>query len=487
MDREPEAARGREGLAPIGCDLLVTHGCVLTLDDTRRIFMDGAVAIGANRILAVGPSAELEARYRAKRMIDAKGGLVHPGYIDTHTHATLHLSRGAITDNPRPKGGKLGPGAYTRWINALTDEEEHASALMAACEMAKNGFTAFVEAATAFEPDAVAQAVEKVGIRCTLGDPFLWDQVGGEPAAAETTRAPASEERCVKLLGRELRRNRDKDGLVRGHIALYGLGSATEPLLRAAKAEADAAGVVFHQHQNFMAADRAYDLQRFGRDPLVHMAEIGVVGPNAVFTHMNVLSDAECEAVKDSGMTLVWQPGNYMFYAINKEAPLRMPALWQAGVPLTFGADVAKVWTYGELGYIAYLLARSEGAYLPSESLVEMFTRCGARAFGLPDDLGVLAPGRLADLVVRRFDLADHQPNLDPLRQLALVERTKGVEHVVVNGRVVVQEGRLTQVDETAVYAEARASARRMAEKADLPLELAWPVHEAMEGSVKGG
>jgi cytosine/adenosine deaminase-related metal-dependent hydrolase len=461
---------------PIPCDLLVTHGCVLTLDDERHIYADGAVAITGTRIVEVGPSKDLKARYKARRTIDAKGGVVHPGYIDGHTHSTLHLTRGAITDNPRPKGGKLGPGAYNRWTNALTDEDEATSTKMAACEMAKNGFTGFVDAATTFATDAAARAVEEVGIRATFGDPYLWDLVGGEPAAADIPRAPASEERCIELMGRELKRNKEKDGLVRGHIALYGLGSATEPLLRAAKAEADAAGVVFHQHQNFMAGDREYDLGRFGRDPLVHLAEMGVLGPNVIFTHMNVLSDDECKAVADSGMALVWQPGNYMFYAINKQAPCRMPGLWADGVSLTFGADVAKVWTYGELGYIAYLLSRSEGHYLPSESLVEMFTHGGARAFGLPNDLGVLAKGRLADLVIRSFDLADHQPNLDPVRHLALVERTKGVDHVIVNGKVVVEDRRLTQVDEDAVYAEARASARRMAERAQVPIDLAWPM-----------
>lgn len=463
------------------CDLLILHGQVLTLDDERRILNDGAIAIAGNRIVAVGDSGELVARFHAARSLDARGGLVHPGYIDGHTHASLHLSRGAITDNPNPKGGKLGPGAYDRWINALDDEAEYDSALMAAVEMAKNGFTAFVEAGTAFEPDAVAEACEAVGIRCTLGDPFLWDLVGGEPSAANVRRMPADGKRCERELGRQLKRNADRDGLIRGHVALYGLGSATEPLLKAAKELADREGVVFHQHQNFMAGDAAFDRERFGKDPLVHFAESGLLGPNVCFTHMNVLTDAEVDAVAQSGMSLVWQPGNYMFYAIGKQAPLRMPELFTRGTPIAFGADVAKIWTYGELGYIAYLLTRSEGGFLPSESLVEMFTRCGAVAFGLPDDLGVIAPGRLADIVIRDVDLADHQPNVDPLRQLALVERTKGVETVIVNGEIVVRGGRLARLDESLVYARARASTRRMAERAEIAMESPWP----MQGTPK--
>ncbi len=461
---------------PQACDLLILHGQVLTLDEERRIINDGAVAVTGTRIVAVGRSEDLARRFVAARRLDARGGLVHPGYIDGHTHASLHLSRGAITDNPNPKGGKLGPGAYDRWINALDDEAEYDSALMAAVEMARNGFTGFVEAATAFEPDAVAAACEAVGIRVTLGDPFLWDQVGGEPSAGKVKRAPANAKRCEALLGTQLKRNAASDPLVRGHVALYGLGSATEPLLQAAKRLADESGSVFHQHQNFMTGDVAYDRERFGRDPLVHFAETGLLGPNVCFTHMNVLSEAEMAAVAQSGMALVWQPGNYMFYAIGKQAPLRMPALYQGGTPISFGADVAKVWTYGELGYIAYLLTRSDGGYLPSESLVEMFTRCGAAAFGLPDDLGVLAAGRLADIVIRDPELSDNQPNVDPLRQLALVDRTKGVDTAVVNGEIILRGGRLTRLDESLVHARARASARRMAERAEVAIESAWPV-----------
>lgn len=465
---------------PETCDLLILHGLVLTLDATRRIIHDGALAVTGTRIVAVGGSRDLSERFQARRQLDARGGLVHPGYIDGHTHASLHLSRGAITDDPRPKGGgKLGPGAYDRWINALDDEAEYDSALMAAVEMAKNGFTGFVEAATAFEPDAVAAACEAVGIRVTLGDPFLWDLVGGEPSAASIKRAPADSKRAERLLGGQLKRNADKEGLVRGHVALYGLGSATLPLLKAAKALADETGSVFHQHQNFMAGDRSYDLERFGQDPLVYLAEQGLLGPNVCFTHMNVLSDAEAQAVTQSGMALIWQPGNYMFYTIARQAPNRMPALYQAGTPIGFGADVAKIWTYGELGYIAYLLTRSGGEFLPSESVIEMFTRCGAVAFGLPDDLGALESGRLADIVIRTPDLADNQPNVAPTRQLALVDRTKGVDTVLVNGEIIVHGGRLTRLDEGLVYAKARASTRRMAERAQVEIESAWPVEGA--------
>jgi 5-methylthioadenosine/S-adenosylhomocysteine deaminase len=468
----PAAAERLTDGKPAPCDLMVVDGYVLTLDDERRVVPDGAVAIRSGRIVEVGPTATLRARYAPAETIDAAGAVVHPGFIDGHYHAGLHLSRGVITDNPHPAADESsGPGVFTRWINALTDEDEHASALMASVEMVKNGFTGFVEAATAFEPDAVGSAAEAVGIRCTLADCMIWDIVGGEPMAADIPRAPCDSKRARRLLGQQVKRNREPDALVRGHVALYGLGSASEELLHAAKTLADAHGTVFHQHQNFTPEDRAFDAERFGRPPLVHFAETGILGPNVVFTHMNALDQAEVEAVIGSGMGVVWHPGNAMYYGIARATENRMPALHRGGASLTFGTDVAKVWAFGELGFIAYLLTREGGEYLSSDDLLTMFTRGGARAFGAPEELGSLEPGKRADLVIRTNDLPDAQPNADPVRQMMLVSRTKSVDSVIVNGAVVVRRGALTRLDEREVYAQARASMLRMAGRAGLPVK----------------
>jgi cytosine/adenosine deaminase-related metal-dependent hydrolase len=465
------AGQSRNG-GPQTCDLIVRNGYVLTMDGKRTVHPDGAIAINGNRIAAVGSTRQIEGRYRARRTIDAQGAPVHPGLIDGHYHAGLHLSRGSITDNPNPprSEGGGGPGVFIRWINALTDEDEHASALMASVEMVKNGFTGYVEAATAFSTDAVAEAAEAVGIRVSVSDCMLWDIVGGEPMAAQIPRAPCDAKRARKLLGAELKKRSDKECLVRAHVGLYGLGSASMELTKEAKRLADSYGTVFHQHQNFMPGDAAYDRKRFGKPALVHFAETGIIGPNVIFTHMNALEDAEVEAIAKSGMGLVWHPGNFMYYAIAQQARSRFPELSRRGTPITFGTDVAKVWAFGELGFIAYLVSREWGDYVPSDALLEMFTLGGAHAMGASAELGSLEAGKRADIVIRTNALPDAQPNVDVVRQLMLVSRTKSVDTVICNGEVVVRHGSLTRLDEAAVYATAQASARRMAERAGIRL-----------------
>lgn len=462
---------------PTPCDLIVRNGYLLTMDAKRRIFPHGSIAISGSRIVGIGTDREIAAKFTAGRVIEAAGGPVHPGFIDGHTHATLHLTRGAISDRPH-QPSDTGPGPYVRWFNELTDEDEYVSSLMASVEMARNGFTAYLEVGTAFEPDTVATAAEDVGIRVSLGDPFLWDEPDAEGMSHQIPRAPAERKRAEKLLGQQLKRNRNVDSLVRGHVALYGIGSASDELSLAAKKLADANKVVVTQHQNFTAEDVEHDTRRFGKHPLLHYAEIGFLGANSTFTHMNVIHDDEVKAVIESGLSIVWQPGNYMFYAIGDQMRSRMASLYQSGVNMTFGADVAKIWVYGELGFLGYLVSRQVGQYLPSESILEMFTIGGARAMGLQDEIGSLEVGKRADLVIRSNDLPDQQPNLDVVRHLALINRTKGVDTVLVNGEIVVRHGRLTRLDEGAVYARAQDSARRMAARVGVPLGSAWPIVE---------
>lgn len=460
------------------CDLLIVNGHVLTMDRKRTVFSDGAVAIKGSRIVAVGPTLAIEEAWHATRRINAEGNVVHPGFIDGHYHTNLHLSRGSITDDPNPpkEEGGAGPGVFTRWINALTDEDEYASALMAAVEMVKNGFTGFVDAATSFSPDAVAEAVEAVGIRASVSDCMLWDIVGGEPMAAEIVRAPCDARRARRELGGQLKRNRNGDALVRGHVGLYGLGSASVELMREAKRLADESGAVFHQHQNFMAADAAFDRERFAKPALVYFAQNGLLGRNSVFTHMNVLTDGEVDAVVESGMVLVWHPGNFMYYGIAQQARSRFPELHRRGTDIAFGTDVAKAWAFGELGFIAYLVSREWGDYLPSESLLEMFTLGGARALGLENEIGSIEPGKRADIVIRSTALPDAQPNVAQVKQMMLVSRTKGVDSVLCNGEMLVRHGNLIRLDEAEVYALGKASAKRMGERAGVKVKNKWPV-----------
>ena len=452
---------------PASCDLVVRNAYVIAMNPPREVFLSGAVAVQGNNIVAVGPENEVLERYRARREIDARGAVVHPGFIDGHYHIGVHLSRGALSDDPNkpPRGGgdEEGPSIFARWFNALTDDDELVSTLLATTEMLRCGITCFMEAGTALSPDAVAAGAETTGMRALLADPYLWDVVGIEHSAGEIKRAPPDTERCLRALGRELQRNKDPSSLVQGHIALYGIGSSSDELQRAAKQMADEHDVVVAQHIAFLPSDAKAEDQRLGRHAVCHLRDLGVLDHNTTLVHANVLRDDEVEPLVNANAAIVWHPANYMFYSVAKNNGYRLCELSQRGVPMGFGTDVAKSWGFGEGPFVAYLLARNTGDYLSADNLLEMMTLGGARAVGLSDRIGSLEVGKRADLVIRNPDLPESQPGFDPVQDMMLVSRSRSVDTVICNGDIVLQGGRSTRLDEHSLAERARRTAHRLA------------------------
>jgi cytosine/adenosine deaminase-related metal-dependent hydrolase len=456
------------------CDVLIVNACVISMDDKRAVYPSGAVAVTGRDIVAVGPEREVTARFRGRRVLDARGGIVHPGFVDGHYHVSIHLARGSVPDDPQARQ----PLGYADWFNHLGPDDEYVQAQCAATEMLRNGYTCFLEPGTAFEPAAVAEAVEAVGVRGSVADPFLWDVADGgnvlPPLMRE--RAPCTRERALRLLGGQVARNR-ADGLIRGHVALYGSGSQSEALMRAAKACADEHGVVLNMHHNFTPEQAERDDRRFGgAHSLVTFADKGLVGRNATFVHMNVVRDDEVGPIRDSGMSLVWQPGNYMFYGIHARWPSRMAELVEQGVNVTFGVDAAKVWTFGDLELLGYLVARQNGRYLSTETILEMRTLGGARAVGLERMIGSLEPGKRADIVVRSTVAPETVPGVNVVQEFLLGGQASTVDTVLVDGQIVWRGGAPTRVDLEAVSAAGRRAARAVLRRAGYTPAPKWPL-----------
>jgi cytosine/adenosine deaminase-related metal-dependent hydrolase len=449
-------------------DLAIVNGYLVTVNPERQVFADGAVAIQGRNIAAVGTTAEVLARFEPKRTLDAAGGVVHPGFVECHTHVTYHLARGAWGDTIAY--AELGPGIECAFVNAIDDEAEHASTLLACLEMAGNGTTCFIEAGTAFSPAAVAAAAETFGMRGLVADPFLWDaeETPGGYNAYRLDRAPASTERALRLLGSELRRNRDPDALVRGHIAIAGMGTATDDLELAARAAADGAGTVLNQHQSYYSVDTETDDRRHGRHALLHLDEIGVLGPNCLFSHMNVVRDDEVEPIVRSGLSIAWCPAGSMLWGVGGAITGRHAELRQRGVNIALGSDSAN-WSnrfdLGRQGYLAVLAAREQHrsrTILTAEDAIEMATIDGARAVGLEDRIGSLEAGKRADIVIRANDVPEAYPLTDPVAQLVYSAGAESVHTVIIDGRVVLEGRRPTRVDPGAVFREVEAAVARI-------------------------
>ncbi len=469
--------------APRNCDLIIKNGCLLTMDERRAIIPRGAMAVAGHTIAAAGPEKDILQDWHSRNVIDAKGAIVHPGYVDAHLHVNAQTCRGFFRGDAS-KRGAVGPN-YADWKATLTAEDENAAAGLAGVEMLRHGITTFVEPGSAFEPDAVAAATQAIGIRCTLAEPYLWDTtdtmdvIPGLASKSLFARVPPERDRCLKLLGSQLFRNRDKDGIVHGHVALYGEGTASDELYVAAKKLADREGVILNNHVGF-DLDLAAAMERvWGKPRFVHLAEIGVLGPNTTFVHMNLIRDEEVEPIIKSRLSIVWCPLAYVSRGTPLRQPTRIPEMKKRGVNVALGTDSARQSSAGDAGFLALQLAGGAGHAMVSEDIFEMMTVGGARAAGLQHLIGSLEPGKRADIVIRSTHAAELMPSIDPVHQLVTVAHGANADTVLVNGRIVLREGRATLVDEADVFAKAQASVHRIINRLGLSLPGLWPRAQA--------
>ncbi len=466
--------------APARCDLIVAGGEVLTLDADRTVYRSGAVAVRGHTIVAVGPDSEVLASWQAPRTLDVGGAIVHPGFIDAHLHINAQTCRGFFQGDSSTQGGGRGPN-YADWKAALRPEDERAAAALGCLELLRQGYTAFVEPGSAFEPDAVADAARATGVRCSLADPYLWDDpalmdvIPGLKSPSLFARVPPTRERALAGLGGQLGRNRDPDDTVHGHVALYGEGTASDELFRAAKALADQEGVILNSHLGYDLDLAAAMEARWGQPRFAYLAALGVLGPNATFVHMNVIRDGDVAPILDAGLSIVWCPLAYLQKGTPHRLPTRIPEMRRRGVPVGLGTDSARQSAVGDAPFLALHLMAEAGQPILPEDAVEMATRGAARAAGLDHLVGSLEPGKRADLVVRQRDAIELGPGVDPAHQLVTVGRGPSADTVLVNGRIVLEGGRSTRVSEGEVLREARASVGRLAERLGLGVPGRWP------------
>ncbi|HJN40442.1 MAG TPA: amidohydrolase family protein [Chloroflexota bacterium] len=450
------------------CDLLIRNAYIITMDSRRATYPKGAMAIEGRTILSVGPEEEITPRYEPLRVIDAGGAAVHPGYIEVHYHAAVHLL-GKLLEDSAASSEDAGSWVVERLGNLFStigDEEEYASASLAGLDMVRNGYTLFVDPGTTNNPDMVAAACEGLSLRVLVADPWLMDVDAPEFGIFGKSRP--DRKRSLASLGSQLWRNKDPDALVRGHVAIYGMGSQSEELMHAAKACADENDVLFTMHQSMCVDDTQSDARRFGRLPYVHWAETGMLGKNCLFVHNNVIEEEELRPIAESGMSLGWVPGNTFYFNTRKTSPNRLAQLYHQGVNIAFGLDVSKTWTFGHNSLLAYQIAREEEQYLFPEDLLAIQTINGAKAVGLDHCLGSLEPGKRADLVIRSNDSPGSHPVCNVERDLMLLSLTRTVDTVIVDGRVVVKNGSHTLIDEQVVTERAQKATESIMERAGI-------------------
>jgi len=453
-------------------DTLIEHALVVTMNGAREVITDGAVAIRGTDIVGVGKTDELDVE--AREVIDGRRFVVTPGMVNTHIHVTGEpLTRGYVPDDTPFEENVFA------WLCPLysvyTEEEERLSAQLAAAEMLRCGTTAFLEAGTVRFVDAVVDGLVEIGIRGRIGK-WVWD-LPPEPAVYRQT----TDEAIANLDTTLSAHRRVADGRIQAWSMVVGHTTCTDELWKAAAALAAQYETGLNFHMSPAAMDPEGFLAQFGERPIVHLASIGVLGPNCVLVHCVHVDDAEIALLAQHGCSVAHCPTTALKVSYGVTQIGKMPEMVRAGVNVTIGIDGNNASNYSDMMRATYLVAglfkdaRRDPAMFPAEQAYEMATLGGARALLASDEIGSLEVGKKADVVLHDRDRPEWTPLLNVANQLVWSADGRGVHTVFVDGRKVVDGYRLTTVDEHDLYRRAQAAGEAIVARSGLPDRAKWP------------
>ena len=456
-------------------DLLVKGWYVVTMNGTRDIIHDGAVAVRADRIVDVGKASRLEAEYEAAETLGGDHFVVTPGMVNSHIHVTGEpLTRGYVPDDTPFEENVF------MWLCPLysvhTAEEERLSAQLAAVEMLKSGTTTFLEAGTIRFLDEVIAGLDEVGIRGRVGR-WVWD-LPPEPAVYKQDT-----DASIALLQQQLESHpADPDTRIGAWSILVGHTTCSDPLWRAARELATEHDVGMSFHMSPAKLDPEGFVAEFGHRPMVHLAELGVLGPDVTITHCVQVDEQELQMMAEAGVNVAHCPTTALKVSYGVTQVGKMPEMVQAGINVAIGTDGNNASNYSDLMRATYLVAglfkdaRQDPQMFPAEKAYEMATLGGAEALQMSDGIGSLEVGKKADLVLHDTDRPEWRPLLNVINQLVWSADGRGVHTVVVDGRIVVEDGRMVTLDEAALYAAAQRSGEAITTRSGLPDKAKFPI-----------
>ena len=427
--------------------LIVTNATVVTMDADRRVLTTAAVAVDGRDIVAVDAAAAIATGYRSTQTIDAHGGIVLPGLINTHTHAPMVLYRGLADDLALMDW--LQQYIFPAEAKTVTPEFVRAGTRLAALEMIRSGTTTYVD--MYYFEEEIARATRAAGLRGILGQTIIQFPVADAKTPEEGL---ARTERFIKEFA--------GDDLIVPAVAPHAMYTLDAGTLKQVRQLADRDGVPVIIHLAETEDEVRTSKEQHQATPVAYLESLGFFGPRTLGAHGVHLTPADIEILKKRGVGISHNPESNMKLA-SGTAPV--PELRKAGVPVGLGTDGAAsnndldMFEAMRAAALLHKLVSKDPRTLPAADVVAMATIEGAKAIGMDAQIGSLEPGKRADLIVVGTNIARQTPMYDPLSHLVYVTHGDDVETTIVNGKVLMRDKKVLTIDEPAVLAEARALA----------------------------
>src|SRR5881392_3037885 len=370
-------------------DLIIAGGTVITMDGARTIYDDGAVVVRGDTIVAVGPRAEVEAKYAGSQTIDARGKLVLPGFINGHTHVPMTLFRGLHDDVTLndwlykyifPAEAKNVNEEFVRWGTRL-----------AAAEQIRSGVTTFAD--MYYFEDAIAEETKDAGMRGVLGETFIDFPAPDNKSEAEML---AYTERFLKRW--------QGDPLIHAAPAPHSIYTCSKKTLQDSVALARRYHAPILIHTAEMKKEWDDSQKNNGLSPVQYMEKLGILGPDVVAAHCIYVDANDQKTLAQRQVGCVHNPSSNMMLAsgVSPVAELRA-----SGVAVGLGTDGPAgsnndLDLMEEMDLAAKLakITKMDPLALNAKAVVEMATIEGAKALHMDKEIGSLEAGKKADLIL---------------------------------------------------------------------------------------
>jgi 5-methylthioadenosine/S-adenosylhomocysteine deaminase len=438
--------------------LLVRNGLIITMND-RFDVVEGDVSIQSGRIAAIG--SNLSGAHQ--KTIEARGGFVLPGLIQTHVHLCQTLFRGYADDRP-----------LMDWLRqrvwpmeaAHTPHTLRAAVQLATTELLSTGTTAVLTMETVHDTGTVFEAVADSGLRATIGKCMMDSSDEAPRRLQEPMRASIDESLALR---------RQWHGAAKGRIRAafaprFAVSCSRELLEAIASLSADEQALV-HTHASESREEMAIVRKLSGgKNNLAYLASLRLASPRLCVAHCVWVDEHEQELLARHDVKVMHCPGSNLKLGSGIAPVSDMRA---KGITVSLGADGAacnnRLDMFEEMRLAALLQAvRVRPGALPAREVLWMATRAGARTLGLEAEIGSLEVGKRADVIVVDRNRVHSTPGPDPYSTLVYSARGTDVMATIVDGEVLVEAGTPVRVDPLEVISIARQAARELVLRAGI-------------------
>ena len=428
---------------PEKVDSLIHAKWIVPVEPRGQVLTDHSMAIGRGNILALGPSGDIRGRFTAAREFTLMDHAVIPGLINMHTHAAMSLMRGLADDLP-----------LIAWLNEhiWPTEAKHVSrefvfdgTLLACAEMLRGGVTCMND--MYFFPEAAARATLRAGMRASLGVIVI-----------EFPSAYASDADDYLHKGLATRDEFKGEPLLAFTIAPHAPYTITDKTFTKVVTLAEQLQCPIHVHIHETVGEIAGSVKEHGLRPLARLQKLGLLGPNLIAVHAVHLCETEIAEMARQGCHIAHCPASNLKLASGFAPVARFV---DQGINVGIGTDGAasnnRLDVLGEMR-LAALLAKGVANRvdaIPAPEALAMATINAARALGMDNRVGSLAPGKAADIVAIDLGTLGTSPCFDVISHLVYAADRQQISHVWINGELKLANGSLTDLDIQEIMAKA--------------------------------